>query len=42
LTLLVAWVLFVDDVELAITADDFAIDTTLFDGRFDFHIVGYL
>jgi hypothetical protein len=42
LTLLIARVLFVDDVEFAFAADDFAINATLLDGRFDFHVVGYL
>ena len=37
LTLLEAGVFFVDNVELAITAHNLAIDTTLFDGGFDFH-----
>ena len=37
LTLLKAGVFLVDDVELAITAHNFAIDATLFDGGFDFH-----
>ena len=37
LALLKAGVLLVDDVELAITTHNLAIDTTLFDGCFDFH-----
>ena len=37
LTLLEAGVFLVDDVELAITADQFAVHATLLDGGFDFH-----
>ena len=37
LTLLEARIFLVDDVELAITAYNLAIDATLFDGGFDFH-----
>jgi len=37
LALLKARVLFVDDVELALAADDFAIGATLFDGGANFH-----
>ena len=37
LTLLKAGVFLVDDVELAITTHNLAIDATLFDGGFDFH-----
>jgi hypothetical protein len=37
LALLEAWVLLVDDVELAITADQFAVHATLFHRGFYFH-----
>ena len=37
LTLLKAGIFLVDDVELAITTHNLAIDATLFDGGFDFH-----
>jgi hypothetical protein len=37
LTLLKAWVFLVDDVELAITADQFAVHATLFHRGFYFH-----
>ncbi|GAA3975315.1 hypothetical protein GCM10022407_21140 [Hymenobacter antarcticus] len=37
LTLFEAGVFLVDDVELAITTHNLAIDATLFDGGFDFH-----
>jgi hypothetical protein len=38
LALLELWVLFVDDVELALAADNLAINGTLLDGWFDFHV----
>ena len=37
LTLFEAGIFLVDDVELAITTHNLAIDATLFDGGFDFH-----
>jgi hypothetical protein len=38
LPLLELWVFLIDHVELALTPDDLAVDATLFDRGFDFHI----